>query len=77
VPGVADEAGVLGVGHRLHAEIEVVDMDAMNGPLVFLGVLGAHEEFAGGNEREFWGEVARHRAPRRIAHRAFSTTLAP
>jgi hypothetical protein len=37
--GVAHEARVLRVGHRLHAEKEIVQVDAVHGPFVFLRVL--------------------------------------
>src|SRR5690349_10198864 len=69
--GVADEARVFGVGDGLHAEEEVVDVDAMDGPFVLLRILGTHEEFAGGNEREFGREIGRHR----YGHKDSASTL--
>ena len=65
VPGVADEPRVLGVGDRLNAQEEVVQVDPVGGTFVLFRILGAHEEFAGGDQREFGREVARHvSAPR-------------
>ena len=75
--GLADEARVLGVGHRLDAEKEVVHVDAVDGTFVFFGVLRTHEEIAGGDQREFGGEIGRHRRAKRIAHRAFRLHCSP
>ncbi len=47
MPGLAREARVLRIRDRLHAQREVVDMDAMERTLVLLGVLGAHQELTG------------------------------
>ncbi len=64
MPGRTDEAAVLGVGDRLRAQIEVVEVHAVDGPFVFLGVHRSHEEFATGHEREFGKRIAGHRSPR-------------
>ena len=57
---LAGKARVLGVGHGLEAEEEVVDVDAMKRTLILFGVLGTHDEFAGRNQCELWGEVRCH-----------------
>jgi len=77
MPRLPREAGIVGVGHRLEAQEEVVDMDAMERTLILFGVLGAHEEFAGWDQREFWTEVRRHGRVKRIAHRAFRLHFRP
>ena len=59
-PVSRDEARILGVGDGLHAEEEVVDVNAVERTLILFGVLGTHEEFAGGNQRELGREVGRH-----------------
>src|SRR5260221_7992780 len=46
-------------------------MDPMKRALILFGVLGTHEELAGRDQRELWGEVGCHGAAMRIAHRAF------
>src|SRR6185436_12229999 len=65
----ADESRVLGVGDGLHAEEEIVQMYAMDRPFVLFGVVGAHEEFAGRNQRELGCQIGRHGSRSRIAHR--------
>ena len=57
MPCVAGEARVVGVGDGLDAQKEVIHVHAVHGALVILGVLGTHEEFAGGDQREFGGDV--------------------
>ena len=77
MPGLTDEAAVLGVGDRLRAQIEVVDVDAMDGPFVFFGVLRSHEEFASRAQREFGKRIAGHQVAKRIAHQGFRLHFHP
>src|SRR5436305_6812558 len=70
MPRLPREAGIVGVGDRLDAQKEVVDVDAMKRTLILFGVLRAHEEFAGWNQREFWCEVRCHGCDKRIHFRA-------
>ena len=51
VAGGADELGIFAVGHRLHAEVEVVDLHAVHGTFVFLSVHRSHEKTATRHER--------------------------
>ena len=60
---VVHEARVVGVGDRLHAHQEVVDVHAMNRTFVFLGILRSHEEVAGGNQRELGRGFRRRHVP--------------
>ncbi|HEX4565759.1 MAG TPA: hypothetical protein VH138_03965, partial [Vicinamibacterales bacterium] len=57
---LAHEARVLAVGDRLDGKKEVVNMDAVDGSLVVLGILGPHQKLAGGNQRKLGNEVRRH-----------------
>jgi aspartate/methionine/tyrosine aminotransferase len=45
----------------------------VDGPFVFLGVFGAHEEITGGNQREFGREIGRHQVA--LKDSVFADTL--
>ncbi len=47
---------VLGVGHLLCGETEGIDPHAVNGTLVILSAVGAHEEPAFGDVDESWSQ---------------------
>ena len=53
------------MGDGLDGEQEVVDVDAMQRTLVFLGIVRSHEIFAAGNERQFGRGIGVHRDVKR------------
>src|SRR4029079_6036690 len=48
-------------------------MQAMDRPRVFLRIIGSHEVFTSGNQRQFGRGIDAHGAAKRIAHLSFST----
>ena len=60
VAGLADKLGILGVGDRALSDREIVNVDAMNGPLVLVAVVGAHDEFARGDPRHLQQRFVSH-----------------
>src|SRR6185436_9254262 len=72
-PGGADESRVVVVGDWKPRDEELADVDAMDGPLILLGVGRAHEKVAGRNARQIRRYRRAHRGARtRGGHRARS-----
>ena len=76
VTRVLDESGVLRVSDWVDTQQKIVHVNPVDGPLVFFGVLRAHEELTGRDQRKFWREVARHEGRQEDSASGFSTTLA-
>lgn len=53
----AQKKRIVGVGDLMGGELEGVDPDAMNGALVVLACVGAHQEPAGGDRHQLWDGI--------------------
>ena len=58
--GLADELRILGVGDRVDADREVVDVRTVRRTFVLFAVFGAHDEFARSDSRHLQQRFVSH-----------------